>query len=139
MLTSDIPRRNAKLYPHRVAVEEGQRSLTFAQLDERASRLANLLLSLRTGPEDKVAVLNHNCLEYVELYFAAAKAGIPIVPLNFRYLQNELTYVLNDSQATILFFGGKGGVGKTTVSAATALAMANEGRKVLLQIVGIGG
>lgn len=107
MLIGDIPRRNAKLYPHRIAVEEGAHSLTFRQLDDRVNRLANLFLGLRRDAQDKVAVLNHNCFQYVELYFAAAKAGLPIVPLNFRYAKDELVYALNDSQATIFLFGQK--------------------------------
>jgi long-chain acyl-CoA synthetase len=107
LLIGDIPRRNAKLYPGKTAVEEGERSLTFAQLNERVNRLANVFLSLRADPADKIAVLNHNCLEYIELYFAAAKAGMPIVPLNFRYAKDELSYVINDSKAALLFFGGK--------------------------------
>lgn len=107
MLIGDIPRRNAKLYPHGIAVEEADIALTFSQLDERVNRLANLLAGLRGHADDKVAVLNHNCFQYLELYFGAAKAGMPIVPLNFRYAKDELSYVLNDSQATILIFGAK--------------------------------
>lgn len=107
MLIGDIPRRNAKLYPHRIAVKEADHHLTFQQLNERANRLAHVLLGLCRHPGDKVATLNHNCLQYIEWYFGAAKAGIPIVPLNFRYSKDELAYVINDSEATILIFASK--------------------------------
>lgn len=106
-MIGDIPRRNAKLYPHQIAVQEDDHGLTFLQLEKRGNRLANVLLGLRRDPNDKVATLNHNCLQYVEWYFGAAKAGMPMVPLNFRYSKDELTYVVNDSEATILIFGSQ--------------------------------
>jgi long-chain acyl-CoA synthetase len=54
---------------------------------------------------DRIAVLHHNCYQYIELYFASAKIGTPIVPLNYRYNPNEILYVMIDSGAKMIFFG----------------------------------
>ncbi|MBC7106756.1 MAG: long-chain-fatty-acid--CoA ligase, partial [Firmicutes bacterium] len=69
--------------------------------------LANVISGLPCRKGDGVAVLAHNCFRYVELYFACAKAGTPIVPLNYRLSGRELTYILNHSEARALFFGQK--------------------------------
>jgi long-chain acyl-CoA synthetase len=107
MLVGDIPRRNAKLYPEKIGVVGGDTRLNFAQLNSRVNRLANALPDLGLNRGDRFAVLNPNCYQYVEFYFAAAKAGTPIVPLNYRYGKDELTHVLNDSGAGVLFFGSQ--------------------------------
>lgn len=107
MLMSDIPRRNAKLYPEQMAIIENDVRINFDQLNKRINRLANAFLGLGLKRDDKVAVLYHNGYQYIELYFASAKAGIPIVPLNYRFLGKELSYIMNDSEAKAIFFGEK--------------------------------
>jgi len=54
-----------------------------------------------------VAILQVNCNEYVEIYFGTAKLGAIFVPLNFRAKQNELTHMLNNSEAKVLFVGAR--------------------------------
>ncbi len=85
--------------PHRTAVVDGDRSLTFGALDARSNRLASGLLDagLRTG--EPVAVLAGNCLEYFEIAAGLAKAGLPMVPLNPRNNPSDNAYVLNHSRA----------------------------------------
>ena len=77
--------RSARSNPSKLAVFDGERRLTYAELDERASRFANLLHG-RYGIEkgDRVALLVHNRLEVVEVLAGAAKAGAVYVGLNFR-------------------------------------------------------
>ncbi len=105
MLVGDIPVRNAGFYPNKTAILEGKDKFTFSQFNERVNRLGNAILGLGLVKGDRIAVLNHNCYQYIELYFASAKIGIPIVPLNYRFNPNELLYVLSDSGARALFFG----------------------------------
>ncbi len=87
-----------------VMVFEGKR-FTFSQLNERVNRLGNALLKMGTGKGERVATLQVNCNECVEVYFAVAKIGAIQVPLNFRARGNELTYMLNSSEASALFVG----------------------------------
>ena len=105
MLLGDIPSRNALFYPEKTAAIEGRTRYTFAQFNERVNRLANAICAMGLVEGDRMAVLNHNCFQYIELYFAAAKSGTPLVPLNFRFSPDELAYVMNDSGAKALFFG----------------------------------
>ena len=105
MLVGDIPIRNAGFYPNKTAIIEGKDKFTFTQFNERVNRLGNAILGLGLVKGDRIAVLNHNCYQYLELYFASAKIGIPIVPLNYRVNLNELMYVLSDSGARSIFFG----------------------------------
>jgi len=93
-------RRAANQFGPRCAVTEpGQENTTFEQLNERANRLANGLLSLGLNKGDRVAVLLPNCREYLEAYMALAKAGLVRVTLNTRLSPREHAYILNDSEA----------------------------------------
>lgn len=87
-----------------VIVFEGKR-FTFTQLNERVNRLGNALSSLGVEKGDRVGMLQINCNQCVEAYFAVAKIGAIYVPLNFRAKGNELTYMLNSSEANTLFVG----------------------------------
>lgn len=107
MLVGDIPERNAKLYPGELAVVDGERVLTFRQFADRVNALANAVLRLGLAPGDKLAVLQENCSQYLELYFGAATAGVAVVPLNYRLSPGELAYVVQDSETQALFYGGK--------------------------------
>lgn len=91
--------------PDKVAIVfEGKRH-TFSQLDERANRLGNALSNLGVQKGDRVAMLQVNCNQCVEAYFAVAKLGAIYVPLNFRAKGNEFTYMLNSSEANTLLVG----------------------------------
>jgi acyl-CoA synthetase (AMP-forming)/AMP-acid ligase II len=85
-------------------VFEGKR-YSFSQLNERVNRLANALLKLGVQKGDRVAMLQVNSNQCVEVYFAVAKTGAIYVPLNFRAKGNELVYMLNSSEAATLFIG----------------------------------
>jgi len=101
----DIPRLNAKRYPQKKALIMDDRYVTFSQLNEQVNQLAHRLLSLGLGLGDRVGILAYNCIEYVMIYYAVAKCGGIVVPLNFRYKKDELTYAINTSDPKILFFG----------------------------------
>ena len=73
--------------------------MTFLEWNRRACRLANALLGLGLAQGDRVAVLAYNCVEWLEIYAAGAKAGLVIVPVNFRLRAEEIQYVVADSGA----------------------------------------
>ncbi|MFC2056368.1 long-chain-fatty-acid--CoA ligase [Chloroflexota bacterium] len=85
-------------------VFEGKR-YTFSQLNERVNRVGNALLKLGVQKGARVAMLQVNTNQCVEIYFAVARIGAIYVPLNFRAKGNELTYMLNSAEANTLFLG----------------------------------
>jgi len=90
---------HARLSPERIGARDLERSLTFHQWNARACRLANALLGLGLAKGDRVAILAYNTLEWVEIYAAAAKAGLVAVPLNFRLVGKEIRYIVEDAEA----------------------------------------
>ena len=95
VLLGDALDRNARRYPNKMAlVFEGKR-YTFAQLRDRVNRLANGLLSIGAQKGDRVAVLAQNCSEYVEVYCAAARAGLVTAPVNWRFVEREVAKVVD--------------------------------------------
>lgn len=97
-----IAKRNAEIFPEKAALISGDKSITFAELNERANRLANSLdgLGIRSG--DRVALLLGNRFEFMECYFAISKIGAIAVPLNTRLAAQELAYIINDAGAGAL-------------------------------------
>ena len=102
MLLKDVFRRPVKLYPEKLAVIDGNRRVTFRELDARIDRLANALLSMGIRKGDRVGALLKNCAEYFEIIGAGARTGIVIVPINFRLARKELGFLLNDAQCSAL-------------------------------------
>lgn len=86
-----------------VDVPAGRR-LTWAEMESRTNRLANALLGSGLRQGDRVAAWMATSPEYVELYFAAAKAGLVVTPINEMFKEAEAAYQLEDSGATALFF-----------------------------------
>ena len=76
--------------PRALAIVDGERSLTYAALDERSSRLANALLGAGLRAGDRVAIVLGNRLEYPEIAAGLAKAGLPSVPINPRLTAPEV-------------------------------------------------
>ena len=95
----DILATNAYLFPEKVGARDLTRSLTFRVWNERACKLANALLGLGLGKRDRIAVLAYNCLEWMEIYVAVAKAGLVMVPINFRLVGSEVRYIVENSEA----------------------------------------
>ena len=105
MLHADVLGERARLTPSKLAVVEvatGLR-LTYAELDARASASAHVLtgpLGLRKG--DRLALLAGNSVEFLEVFFAAARTGIVLVPLNTRNTRYEIDYILQNSGPRVL-------------------------------------
>jgi acyl-CoA synthetase (AMP-forming)/AMP-acid ligase II len=79
--------------------------MTWKVFDEKANRLANLLIKRGIKKGEKVAILLMNCLEWLPVYFGILKAGAVAVPLNFRYTAEEIKYCLDLSDTVALIFG----------------------------------
>jgi len=99
---ADVVRTHAASRGDHVALRHGDHAVTYAELDERSSRLANALLALGVGEGSRVAYLGRSAPEVVELLFAASKVGAVLVPLNWRLSPPELGAVLDDSRAPVL-------------------------------------
>lgn len=91
--------------PDKLAIVFEKKRFTFSQLNERTNRLGNALTNLGVKKGDRVAMLQVNTNQCVETYFAVAKIGAVYVPLNFRGRGNELSYMLNSSEANTLLAG----------------------------------
>jgi acyl-CoA synthetase (AMP-forming)/AMP-acid ligase II len=90
---------HARTQPRKVGVRDSRRALSYAQWDERASRLANALLGLGLVKGDRVALLAYNTIEWWEIYAALARAGLVAVPINFRLAGPEIAYIVQHAEA----------------------------------------
>lgn len=131
MPITDLLERNSKLYGNETAlveinpeIQETQRvtwkeyeliqptsstpyrrEIIWSVFDEKANRVANMLLGLGVKKGQKVAILMMNCLEWLPIYFGILKSGAIAVPLNFRYTAEEIDYCVRLADVDILFFG----------------------------------
>ncbi|MBV9952090.1 MAG: AMP-binding protein, partial [Acidimicrobiia bacterium] len=96
----------ADALPEQVALMQGDREVNWAQADERAARLAAGLRSAGLGPDSKVASYLYNSNEYVEGLLGTFKLRAVPVNVNYRYLEEELLYLLDNSDAEALLFHG---------------------------------
>ncbi|SHM61144.1 long-chain-fatty-acid--CoA ligase [Cryptosporangium aurantiacum] len=99
---ADVPRQHARERGDHPAVSDGVRSLTYAELDARSTRIANALRADGVVPGDRIAVLDKNSVEIAEILLGAVKAGAVLIPLNWRLTARELSAVLRDAGATVL-------------------------------------
>ena len=90
---------HARLQPGKVGTRDSKRSLTFEVWDDRATRLANGLLALGLSKGDRVILLAYNCIEWMEIYVALSRAGLVAVPVNFRLLPADISYIALHSEA----------------------------------------
>lgn len=83
---------------------ESERRFTFFELNQRCNRIANVLLEQGVKPGDRVATLLKNGIEFIETYYAVAKIGAVLVPVNWRLVAAEIRYILNDAGALVLLY-----------------------------------
>ena len=91
--------------PEAIAVAFGVRRLTYAELHERACRLAHALTGAGIGPGDRVATLMYNCNQFFETMFACAMLGAVFVPINFRLVAREVGLQLDACTPKLLLAG----------------------------------
>jgi len=97
-------RYSSQQYSGRTAVVCGDQRFTYAQFAERTSRLAGALRGIGVHAGDRVAFLSANCHRLLEAYYGVLEAGAVLLPLNIRLASQELAYILDDSEAKVLFF-----------------------------------
>lgn len=108
LTAKDVVRVNALKFPTKVAIKDLYKSYTFKEWDDRACRLANVLAGRGMKKGDRFAVLAYNCVEWMEIYTAAAKGGFICVPLMFRLAAVDMEYIINHCEAkAFIVQGGK--------------------------------
>ena len=131
MPVTDLLERNCKLYGDEVALvelnpmvkdtmkrtwkefdlvqqtstEPYRREITWSVFDEKANRVANMLLSRGIKRGDRVAILMFNCLEWLPIYFGILKSGAIAVPFNFRFDAKEIQYCADLAEVHVILFG----------------------------------
>ncbi|HEX7828088.1 MAG TPA: AMP-binding protein [Thermoanaerobaculia bacterium] len=106
MFDGDLLAERARVTPDRLAVvsiETGER-FTYRELNDRAERAADTLAAL-LNPGDRFGLLGYNSIEFIELFFAAGKAGVIVVPLSTRGTQHELQQIAQDCEMKLVFSG----------------------------------
>ncbi|MET7768038.1 acyl-CoA synthetase [Nocardia sp. NPDC005366] len=99
---ADFVEHAIDLMPDRVALVDDTREVTYAQLEERANKLAHYLQEQGVRPGDKVGLYSRNTIEAVETMVAVFKARAVLINVNFRYVENELQYIFDNSDMVAL-------------------------------------
>jgi acyl-CoA synthetase (AMP-forming)/AMP-acid ligase II len=105
LLLGEMMARNARKFPDKEALVYGDTRLNYRQFNARINRLAHALMDVGVKKGDKVSILAYNCNQFMETYFALAKIGGVAVPINFRLHPQEMTYIVNQSDAKALIVG----------------------------------
>lgn len=103
---ADIWEHQADRYPQSLAQSQGDRTFTWTEFDRRADGIALTLLNAGVAHQDKVAQYMTNCPEYVESMFGLFKAALIPINTNYRYTQDELVYIWDNSDAVAVIFHG---------------------------------
>lgn len=98
-------RLNAIKFPDKECLVFQNKRFSYKELNQRTNQLANGLIRFGLKKGDKVAMLLHNCNEYLENFLGLAKAGIVSVPLSYRATARDLENMINHSDAKGLIFG----------------------------------
>jgi 3-oxocholest-4-en-26-oate---CoA ligase len=99
---ADLFESVADAVPAREAFVAGERRLTYAELDERATRLAHALAERGVGAGDHIGLHLHNGSEYIEGMLAAYKLRAVPVNVNYRYVEEELRYLFDDADLLVV-------------------------------------
>lgn len=99
----DIICRNARLHPQRTAIVFESERITHREYLARVERLAAGLAAAGVSTGDRIGIVSLNCLEYLDLYGAAARLGAIVLPVNWRLSAEEVVQVLNDATPKLVF------------------------------------
>jgi acyl-CoA synthetase (AMP-forming)/AMP-acid ligase II len=105
MNTSEFLNIATLIVPERTAIVFDGKRITYARLSDRVNRLSNALAKMGVSEGDRIAMMQVNCNEHIEAYFAAAKLDAVYVPLNFRSSSEEIRYMLRDASPKAIFAG----------------------------------
>jgi acyl-CoA synthetase (AMP-forming)/AMP-acid ligase II len=96
---------NAMNFPDQCSIVFDDRCLTHKEYKERCDKLASGFIRLGISEGDRVGIVAHNCDELMILYGAAAKLGAILVPVNWRFSQEDVEYILKDCAPKVIFAG----------------------------------
>jgi acyl-CoA synthetase (AMP-forming)/AMP-acid ligase II len=99
---ADLAEHAIDAVPDRVALISGDEHLTYAELEEKANRLAHYLIDRGVKKDDKVGLYCRNRIEIVIAMLGVVKAGAILVNVNFRYVEGELKYLFENSDMVAL-------------------------------------
>ncbi|MEV3965519.1 long-chain-fatty-acid--CoA ligase [Nocardia sp. NPDC050193] len=99
---ADLLNRHLQDSSRNCALRCGDRTLTFAELDNTSDRIAAALDAAGIGPGARVAYLGLESVDFYALLFGCAKAGVVFVPINNRLSQDEIAHILVDSEPALL-------------------------------------
>ncbi|KUH89050.1 long-chain-fatty-acid--CoA ligase [Mycobacterium sp. IS-1556] len=102
---ADIARVYGAERPDAVALVAGDRTLTFADLDERSNRAAQAFRAAGVGFGDRVAFIEKNGIEFFEVVCALSKLGAIVVPVNWRLAPAEMAHIIDDAGARVMVVG----------------------------------
>ncbi|MBW2569262.1 MAG: AMP-binding protein [Deltaproteobacteria bacterium] len=111
MLITEMLDKNAGIYGHEAALIERDparnihREITWDEFNSQASRIANALISQGVKKGDKVVQLMMNCIEWLPVYFGILRSGAWAVPLNFRFLADDIRLCAEIAEAKVIIFG----------------------------------
>ncbi|WP_335870829.1 long-chain-fatty-acid--CoA ligase [Bacillus sp. 2205SS5-2] len=93
---------NARRHPNKEALIYGEKRYTYQDFNEMVNALANGLLLQNVKKGDKIALMMKNSDDYAICFYAAAKVGAVLVPINFRLVSKEVRYILQQSDSSIV-------------------------------------
>lgn len=96
---------NARNFPDRYSIAFDDIYLTHKEFKERCDKLAAGLIHLGISKGDRLGIVTHNCDEFMVLYGATAKIGAILVPVNWRFQQNDVEHILKDCTPKVIFAG----------------------------------
>ncbi len=103
---ADVWETVADVRPDAIAVTQGDHHVSWADFDRGADGVAQFLLDQGVVQQDKIAVYLYNCPEYLQACFAAVKIGLVPVNTNYRYGDDELSYLWSNADAVAVVFHG---------------------------------
>lgn len=99
--------KRAIIHPDKLFLAEKNKRLSNRHFNEQVNKTAHALADLGIAKGDRVALLMSNCSEFLEIFFACAKTGAIMVPLNFRLAVPELVYILKDSEPEVMIYSAE--------------------------------
>jgi fatty-acyl-CoA synthase len=103
---ADVWEAVADVQPEAPAITQGARTLTWSEFERGADGIGQFLLDLGVAQQDKVAVYLYNSPEYIQATFGAMKVGLVPVNTNYRYGDDELSYLWDNADAVAVVFHG---------------------------------
>ena len=105
---ADLVEHAVDAVPDRTALICGDRSITYAQLEERSNRLAHHFAANGVGERQHIAIYSYNSIEFVETMLVAYQLRAVPINVNFRYVEDELVYLYDN--ADVVAYGVPGRV-----------------------------